>query len=102
MSDTTTIGSKAPFAEPTWLGTLASPYYNDSHRRLQRAVRTYLEENVIPNVEEWEENGEVPLEDRIKYARAGLAFQEMPKEYARGVTLPGGVTFEGESDSVCQ
>ncbi|CAK7231619.1 hypothetical protein SCUCBS95973_007979 [Sporothrix curviconia] len=84
----------APFAEPAWLATLASPYYNESHRRLQRAVRAYLEEHVFPHVEVWEEDGQVPLEAKRKYAQAGLAFQEMPARYAHGVTLPGGVSFD--------
>lgn len=90
------LGNLAPFSEPAWLNSLASPYYNDSHRKLQRAVRSYLEENVIPYVEEWEENGQVPAEAKRQYAQAGLAFQEMPAEYAQGVSLPGGVSFEGE------
>lgn len=89
------IGNPAPFAEPAWFNSLASPYYNESHRRLQRSVREYLEEHVIPNVEEWEENGEVPAEEKRRYAQAGLAFQEMPAEYAQGVSLPGGVSLEG-------
>lgn len=84
----------APFAEPAWLATLASPYYTDSHRRLQKSVRSYLETNVFPFVEEWEENGQVPAEAKRKYAQAGLAFQEMPQEYAHSVTLPGGVSFQ--------
>lgn len=90
------LGNPAPFAEPSWYNALASPYYNDSHRRLQRAVRKYLEDDVIPNVEEWEENGLVPLEDRRRYVQAGLAFQEMPAEYAQGIGLPGGVAVEGQ------
>ncbi|CAK7243873.1 MAG: hypothetical protein STHCBS139747_005403 [Sporothrix thermara] len=92
MPDTPTL-NLAPFAEPAWLTTLASPYYNESHRRLQRAVRAYLDEHVFPFVEEWEENGRVPLEAKRQYAQAGLAFQEMPARYAHGVQLPGGVSF---------
>ncbi|OAA60270.1 acyl-CoA dehydrogenase domain-containing protein [Niveomyces insectorum RCEF 264] len=88
------VGNPAPFAEPAWLNALASPYYQDSHRRLQRAVRGYLEDNVFPYVDEWEENGEVPAEAKRRYAQAGLAFQEMPAKYARGVVLPGGVSFD--------
>ncbi|KAF4449073.1 acyl- dehydrogenase domain-containing [Fusarium albosuccineum] len=88
------MGNLAPFAEPAWLSTLASPYYNESHRRLQRAVRQYLEENVFPHIEEWEENGQVPAEAKRQYAQAGLAFQEMPAEFAQGVTLPGGVSVD--------
>lgn len=41
-------GDLSPWAEPAWYKTLASPYYNDSHKRLRKAVRDYLEENVLP------------------------------------------------------
>ncbi|KAH6889855.1 acyl-CoA dehydrogenase domain-containing protein [Thelonectria olida] len=88
------LGNPAPFAEPAWYNALASPYYHNSHRRLQRAVCKYLEDNILPNVEEWEENGEVPLEDRRRYVQAGFAFQEMPAEYADSVGLPGGASVE--------
>lgn len=87
------LGNLAPFAEPAWLNALASPYYNDSHRKMQRAVREHLEEHVFPYVEEWEENGRVPPEAKRRHAQAGLAFQEMPAEYAHGVGLPGNVSF---------
>jgi hypothetical protein len=41
---------------------LSSLYYNDSHRRLREFVRNYIDENVLPYAEEWEEAGEVPKE----------------------------------------
>ncbi|KIH93294.1 acyl-CoA dehydrogenase [Sporothrix brasiliensis 5110] len=83
-----------PFAEPAWLTTLASPFYNESHRRFQKAVRSYLEENVMPYVDEWEENGHVPEEARLRFTRSGMAFVDMPAKYSHGVQLPGGVTHE--------
>jgi len=88
------LGNPAPFAEPAWYNSLASPYYNASHRRVQRAVRQHLEEHVFPNVEEWEEAGQVPVKAKRRHAQAGLAFQEMPPEYAQGMRLPGGVSRE--------
>ncbi|KEZ41687.1 Acyl-CoA dehydrogenase domain-containing protein [Scedosporium apiospermum] len=87
-------GNPAPFAEPAWYNALASPYYNDSHRRLRNYVRSYLEKNVFPYVEEWEEEGSVPKDASRDYARAGLAFQEMPAEYSGGIGLPGGIPFD--------
>lgn len=57
-----TFGDLAPWAEPAWYNTLASPYYNDSHKRLREAIRSYVDEHILPYEEEWEENGEVPRE----------------------------------------
>jgi alkylation response protein AidB-like acyl-CoA dehydrogenase len=88
------LGNPAPFAEPAWLNSLASPYYNESHVKVQQEVRKHLEEHVFPYVEEWEEKGRVPKEAKRRHAQAGLAFQEMPAEYAHGVRLPGGISFK--------
>ncbi|CAH0055030.1 unnamed protein product [Clonostachys solani] len=85
------FGNPAPFAEPAWYNVLESPYYNDSHRKLRAFVRDYLEKHVIPAVEEWEETGEVPLEEIVRWARSGLAFQDMPEKYRPGIGLPAGI-----------
>ena len=66
VSEIQTFGDLSPWAEPAWYSTLESPYYNDSHRRLRSWVRDYLEQNVIPFQEEWEESGEVPKEVRSR------------------------------------
>lgn len=86
------IGSKTPFAEPAWFGALSSPYYKASHRKLQRFIRQYVEENIAPNVDGWEEAGEVPFSAKRNYFEAGLGFQELPEEYLTRPTLPGGVS----------
>lgn len=56
------FGDLTPWAEPAWYNTLSSPYYNESHRRLRKAIREYVDENILPYEEEWEEAGEVPQE----------------------------------------
>ena len=89
------FGNQAPFAEPTWNNGFASPYYTDSHRKLAKVVRDYMQTHIMDNVVDWEENGSVPREERLRFAQAGLAFQEMPAEYAGGVTLPGGIDPNG-------
>jgi len=39
--------SSVPFAEPAWLDErYSSPYFNDSHRRLQKEVRRFFDEHV--------------------------------------------------------
>lgn len=54
--------SKTPFADPLWLNRYYSPYYNESHRRLQREVREYVDTHIAPFCEEWEKQGFVPPE----------------------------------------
>lgn len=56
------FGDLGPFAEPSWYNVLASPYYNESHRKSRAYVRDYIDKNVIPYQEEWEEAGAVPKE----------------------------------------
>jgi hypothetical protein len=54
--------SNVPFADPLWLNRQHSPYYNDTHRKLQKEVRKYVDEHIAPFCEEWEKQGSVPAE----------------------------------------
>jgi hypothetical protein len=51
-----------PFADPLWLTRGESPYYGESHRRLQKEVRAYVDEHIAPFCDEWERKGAVPQE----------------------------------------
>ena len=51
------MASQVPFAEPPWLAGLPSPYFNESHRKLQRAVREFVDEHVKPEAQEKELDG---------------------------------------------
>lgn len=66
------FGNLAPWAEPAWYNSLHSPYYNDSHRRLREYIRSYIDTNVLPYSLEWEEKGEAPREEALKWARTGV------------------------------
>lgn len=57
--------STVPFADPLWLNRYYSPYYNESHRRLQKEVREYVDTHIAPFCEEWEKQGFVPPEVRM-------------------------------------
>jgi hypothetical protein len=57
-----TFGDLTPWGEPAWYNVLSSPYYSESHLRLRAFVRDYVEKNVLPYQEEWEELGDVPAE----------------------------------------
>jgi alkylation response protein AidB-like acyl-CoA dehydrogenase len=86
-----TFGDLSPWAEPAWYSSLASPYYNDSHKRLRNALRAYVDENIKPYMLEWEESGEAPEQARLEYARSGYAFADVPEPYRAGVVGPAGI-----------
>lgn len=83
-----TFGNLGPWSEPSWYNSLASPYYNDSHRRLRDALRKHTDEHVTPYMLEWEEKGEAPTEVRLAYAKSGFPFSDVPEPY-RPKDLPG-------------
>lgn len=41
-------------------------YFNRDHEMVRRAVRDFVNEEINPNVDEWEEKGEAPLHDLFK------------------------------------
>ncbi|KAF4898142.1 Acyl-CoA dehydrogenase [Colletotrichum viniferum] len=77
----TAVGTLAPWGEPAWFNALESPYYNDSHRRFQAYVREFVDTNLLPYAQEWEAAGECPLAARLQFAKSGLAFLDVPREY---------------------
>ncbi|KAI0904648.1 acyl-CoA dehydrogenase [Ustulina deusta] len=84
-----------PWAEPPWLSSLASPYYNESHRKLQAYARKYFDENVIPHMLEWEEKGDCPGSAKSAYLKSGLALPDVPKEYRpREYDTVAGIPFD--------
>lgn len=109
--------TRVPFAEPLWHSRCASPYYSESHRRLQKEVRQYVDTKLLPFSEQWERDGSVPAEVRRNMTRNGLfwltipstrqalaehcrqgymatAVYPMPKDYLRDIRVPGGVKPE--------
>ncbi|WEW57687.1 hypothetical protein PRK78_003154 [Emydomyces testavorans] len=85
----------APFAEPLWYYRNSSPYYNESHRKLRRFVREYVENELMPYAEEWERSGRVPPEAIQKYVENGFAITKPTKrEYMGGISLPAGIEPE--------
>ena len=50
--------SQVPYAEPSWLATgFYSPYFNNSHRKFQTAMRKFFVEVINPDAQACEENG---------------------------------------------
>lgn len=66
-----------PWAEPAWLGSLESPYYNDSHRKLQAYARQYIDTHIMPHALKWEAEGDCPEEAKAAYVQSGLPFADL-------------------------
>ncbi|KIJ51568.1 hypothetical protein M422DRAFT_65512 [Sphaerobolus stellatus SS14] len=86
--------SRVPYAEPTWLTRgYYSPYYNESHKRLQHAFRKFVDEIITPDALAREEDGKRPsqsvmdamAEQNIFVMRFG------PGKHLKGLTLMNGV-----------
>jgi acyl-CoA dehydrogenase len=58
-----------------------SPFMNESHHEWRRSLRKWLEKEVAPFVDEWDEKGEIPLELYKKASDFGLLRMGYPEEY---------------------
>ncbi|EEQ98402.1 Acyl-CoA dehydrogenase, putative [Perkinsus marinus ATCC 50983] len=68
-----TFGSPVPYAEPSWYSKgHSSPYYSQSHVEWRARCRKFVEDEVMPNVSEWEKEKAIPMEIYAKCYRAGL------------------------------
>ncbi|KAK7754860.1 hypothetical protein SLS62_003174 [Diatrype stigma] len=93
--------SPVPYAEPLWLApAYKSPYYNDSHRRLQRAMRIFTETEVAPEAAAREADGKYisqALVDRMA-AKGVLHMRLGPGKHLHGVELLDGAVRGEEFD----
>ena len=55
--------------------------YTEEHRMFRDSVRRYLEKEVIPHVEEWEELGITPRSAWKKLGEQGFLCMDVPQEY---------------------
>lgn len=93
--------SPVPYAEPTWLTPqFSSPYYNDSHRRLQKAMRGFVDKYVTPEAQEAERTGAHISQGLIdRMSKAGLLHMRIgPGKHLHGVEILGGVVKGEEFD----
>lgn len=93
--------SVVPYGEPTWLTPqFKSPYYNESHRRLQKAIRVFTDQYVTPVAQECEKSGEtVPQHLIDRMSKAGILHMRLgPGKHLHGVELLGGAVKGEEFD----
>ncbi|KZT27067.1 acyl-CoA dehydrogenase NM domain-like protein [Neolentinus lepideus HHB14362 ss-1] len=93
--------SQVPYAEPTWLSNgFHSPYYTESHRRFQTAVRTFFMEVVQPDALRCEENGKRISQEVVDQLAANniIAMRLGPGKHLKGRSLMGGIVKPEEFD----
>ncbi|KAL1621329.1 hypothetical protein SLS56_009269 [Neofusicoccum ribis] len=75
---TTFPTAPTPFAEPPWLAGLPSPYHSESHRRWQRDIRAFIEQNLLQHAFEWEREETVPEHVFETFAKANMLLPNLP------------------------
>jgi hypothetical protein len=93
--------SVVPYGEPTWLTPqFKSPYYTESHRRLQKALRIFTDKYVTPVAQECERTGQhIPQHLIDRMSKAGILHMRLgPGKHLYGVELMGGAVKGEEFD----
>jgi len=60
---------------------LASPYYNDNHAEWRSQLRKFVEREIMPHVDDWEEACDLPQALWHKAAEVGLLQLGYPEQY---------------------
>ena len=72
----------------SWFDTpLPRQYYTDEHESWRSTIRRFVDEEIAPHADDWDEAGTFPLELYAKAARIGLLGMGYPQEYG-GLPLP--------------
>ena len=58
-----------------------SPFYDETHEAVAQSVRKFMAAEVLPHIDQWEEDGELPRELHKKAAQAGILGLNYPEEY---------------------
>jgi acyl-CoA dehydrogenase len=58
-----------------------SPFYEESHEAVARSVRAFVEREIMPNIDAWEDARELPRDLHRKAAEAGILGLGYPEEY---------------------
>ena len=84
------FGSVVPYSEPYWYrASETSPYYTEAHVAFRAKVRAFVDAELIPHVDAWDEAGAFPEELHRKAYAAGIYAAAWPVEHG-GTPPPGG------------
>ncbi|KAJ7227115.1 peroxisomal acyl-CoA-dehydrogenase [Mycena pura] len=93
--------SKVPYAEPSWLVEgYHSPYYTENHRKFQKAMRQFVDENIYPEAQVKEEDGTRVSQELVdKMSALNIHAMRMgPGKHLKGLALMGGLVKPEEFD----
>lgn len=94
--------SLVPYAEPLWLTpAFKSPYYKESHRRLQKAMRKFHDQYITPEALAREADGKFISQELVdRMSKVGLLHMRLgPGKHLHGVDLFDGAVRGEEFDS---
>jgi len=84
------FGDQIPYGDAGWYQGDYSPYFGRSHEELRSHLRDLVEDDLMPYVDEWDEQGALPKEFRLKAYSTGMGIlacgHPFPVEY--GPVLP--------------
>jgi alkylation response protein AidB-like acyl-CoA dehydrogenase len=75
------FGDPLAFAEPAWYRGVPTPFYAATHAAVRNKVRAFVDAELTPHIEEWEEAGGVPRELFRKAYACGILGMGWPKEF---------------------
>ncbi|KAI0096071.1 acyl-CoA dehydrogenase-like protein [Nemania sp. FL0031] len=90
--------SLVPYGEPLWLSPVfKSPYYNESHRKLQKAMRVFHDKYITPEALAREADGKYISQELVeRMSKVGLLHMRLgPGKHLHGVDLLDGAV-QGE------
>ncbi|AEO67898.1 d0c07b18-a482-49a3-9c38-3f4a12f4aff2 [Thermothielavioides terrestris] len=67
-----------PFSDPPYLLGLPSPYFTESHRKWQAAIRPWLDTHLHAHALEWEQTGTLPDSVFATFAAAHMLLPALP------------------------
>ena len=78
MAEPLVSPNPVPFSEPPWLNGVPSPYYNESHKKWQRACREFVSKHLTDHAVEWEKANDVPAKLYGDFAAARMLIPTLP------------------------
>ncbi|CAO3665084.1 unnamed protein product [Umbelopsis vinacea] len=87
------VGDMVPYGDPTDCQDWNSPYYNESHYKLRKVLRAFVEKELMPDCHMWSETKEIPrsiAEEMRRVWNLGCCMWHVPEEYLP-FGLPAGI-----------